>query len=201
MNKEDISDEKILPPPEYHEAWFAIPEIVKLGDPILRQAAPPITKIGADTRKIVAFMIDVLHKARGLGLAAPQVGISQRLFVYDLGEGVQVAINPQILGMKGEQIGVEGCLSIPGLLGDVPRANELRLKAFDERGRPFTRKASELEARVIQHEYDHLDGVLFFDKVIPETLDWSSLDEEEDDDEGEEELKSRRSTRRRRRGK
>ncbi len=198
MNREDIADEKLLPPPEYHEAWFAIPEIVKLGDPILRQVAAPITKINSETREIVEFMIETLEKARGLGLAAPQIGVSQRLFVYRVGEETQVVINPQILGMKGEQIGIEGCLSIPGLLGDVPRANELRLKGFDARGRPFVRKATELEARVIQHEYDHLDGVLFFDKVIPETLDWGNLDEDEDEEEEKEPEKPRHSHRRRR---
>lgn len=196
MNIEDIADEKLAPPPEYVDAWFAIPEIVKLGDPVLRQVAAPITKINAETRQLVKFMIETLDKARGLGLAAPQIGVSQRLFVYRMGEELHTVINPQILGMKGEQIGIEGCLSIPGLLGDVPRANELRLKGFDERGRPFTRKATELEARVIQHEYDHLDGILFFDKVIPETLDWGSLDEDEDEEEAEAAPKKHRRRRR-----
>ncbi len=195
MNKEDISDEKLIPPPEFHEAWFAIPEIVKLGDPVLRKPAAPVVKFNADTRALVEFMAEVLHTARGLGLAAPQIGVSQRIFVYDVGEGVQVAINPQILGMSGEQVGVEGCLSVPGLLGDVARANELRLKAFDARGRAFTRKATELEARVIQHEYDHLDGIFFFDKAIPETLDWKQFEDDDEEEEGE----PRRRNRRRRR--
>lgn len=198
-----ISDDQFQPPPELAEAWSFIPEIVKLGTPILRQVAQPIARITPDIRALAERMTETMKKAHGLGLAAPQVGISVRLFVYDVGDGVKVVINPQLLELSGEQLGPEGCLSIPGLLGDVTRANELRLKAFDVRGRAFSHKVSELEARVIQHEYDHLDGVLFFDKAVPETLEWSwgSDDDEDDEDSKEESVSERRERRLKRRRK
>lgn len=185
MADSSLLDGQFQPPPELAEAWNFVPEIVKLGTPVLRQMAQPIARITPDIRSLAQSMMETMKKARGLGLAAPQVGSSVRLFIYDVGDGVRVVINPQIVDLSGEQLGPEGCLSIPGLIGDVPRANELRLKAFDLRGRAFTRKATELEARVIQHEYDHLDGVLFIDKAVPETLEWSwgAEDDEEEEDE------------------
>ncbi|MBC7527069.1 MAG: peptide deformylase [Chthonomonadaceae bacterium] len=176
-------DEDLLPPPELEEAWLAHPEIVKIGDPLLRKVAEPVAKIDGKTRVLIDFMEKTMRKASGLGLAAPQLGYSIRLFIYDAGDGVKVLINPVISGKRGEQIEpAEGCLSIPGLRGDVKRANELRVKAYNRHGKPFSFKAKELEARVILHEIDHLDGILFVDRVEPGTLRWGV----EDDDEGEE---------------
>jgi peptide deformylase len=123
---------------------------------------------------------------RGIGLAAPQIGVSQRVIIYQLpeeNEPVRVIINPKIVSRKGEQIGPEGCLSIPRLQGEVKRANEVIVKGVDTLGRPVRRRARELEARVIQHEVDHLEGILFFTRAETETLHW--LIEEEVAEENE----------------
>ena len=107
-------------------------------------------------------------------------GVSQRVIVYDIDDVVHVIVNPVISGCRGEQADpMEGCLSIPGLQGKVLRFNEVRIRGQDQRGRPISRKASELEARVIQHEVDHLDGILFIDRAEPDSIGWvlSSDDE------------------------
>ena len=115
-----------------------------------------------------------MEEASGLGLAAPQVGVSTRVILYRLPDkGLRVLINPKIIAMRGEQLEPEeGCLSIPGLQGVVRRAQEIRVKGFDERNRPVSRRVTDLEARVIQHEIDHLDGILFIDRADPGTLEW-----------------------------
>jgi peptide deformylase len=185
MPQDGPTDDSLQPPPELLEAWLRHPEIVKLGDPILRQVARPITHFTQETHALIARMTAIMREAHGLGLAAPQIGVSSRLFIYDAGEkkGLRVLINPRIVSARDEQTDPpEGCLSIPGLQGVVTRANEIRVKGFDERGRPVTRHATGLEARVIQHELDHLDGVLFFDRADPATLVWviSNEDDEEE---------------------
>lgn len=174
-NKEALGrlDDSLKPPPELEEFWQQHPEIVKLGDPVLRAVAKPVVRFTRETQELIKRMEIIMRDADGLGLAAPQVGVSQRILVYDVGEGLQVLINPKIVHMSGEQVEPpEGCLSIPGLRGIVARANEVKVKGFDERGRPVVKKVSELEARVIQHEVDHLDGILFIDRADPETLVW-----------------------------
>lgn len=175
-----------LPPPELEvpddllDAWNRHPAIVKYGDPVLRQVAKPVVR-HKDTRELIERMAQVMREAHGLGLAAPQVGVSTRLILYDAGDGLRVIINPKIISMRGEQLEPEeGCLSIPGLQGVVRRAKEIRVKGFDERNRPVSRRATDLEARVIQHEIDHLDGILFIDRAEPETLEWVSGKEAED---------------------
>lgn len=178
------ADPKIDVPPELIEAWDRHPDILKYGDPILRQTARPVTRITSETSRLIKKMTTVMRAANGLGLAAPQIGASTRIIVYDAneGDGLRVLINPKILSMSGEQTEPkEGCLSIPGLQGIVKRANELRVKGFDEKNRPVTRRVKGLEARVIQHEIDHLDGILFIDRADPDSLEWASG--EEDDDE------------------
>ncbi len=178
-----VTDDSFTPPAELLEAWTKHPDIVKLGDPVLRQVAQPVTQIKTETRALIEKMMKTMKAARGLGLAAPQVGASVRIIIYDAGDGVKALINPVILASKGEQIEpLEGCLSIPGLQGQVQRSAEIRVKGFDQRGRPVTRNAKELEARVIQHEVDHLNGILFFERADPETLEWVlSQDDEEDE--------------------
>ncbi len=175
MSSRSDQDALFKPPRELEEAWNQHPAIVKLGHPVLRQCARPVARLDAETRKLIDRMIEVMREAHGLGLAAPQVGVSSRIIVYDAreGEGVQVLINPEIVSMKGEQRDPpEGCLSIPGLQGEVIRGQELRVKGFDRRLKPVKLRATDLEARVIQHEIDHLDGILFIDRADPETLEW-----------------------------
>jgi peptide deformylase len=170
-------------PPELMEAWERHPAIVKYGNPVLRQAAKPVTRISAETAQLIKKMTATMREAHGLGLAAPQIGVSTRIIVYDAqeGEGLRILINPKILSMSGEQLEPkEGCLSIPGLQGTVKRAQQIRVKGFDERNRQVVRRAVGLEARVIQHEIDHLDGVLFIDRAEPDTLEWAIEDEDEE---------------------
>ncbi len=175
-------DSSIRPPIELAEAWLANPEIVKLGHPVLRQVAKPLTRYTQETQELIQRMTAAMRAANGLGLAAPQVGVSTRLIIYEVPDvtGLRVLVNPKIVSAKGEQLDPpEGCLSIPGLQGVVPRAKEVRVKGYDERGKPVMRRASDLEARVIQHEIDHLDGVLFIDRADPETLVWALDGEDE----------------------
>lgn len=157
-------------------------EIVKVPHAVLRERAKPITRITDATRRLIADMIETMKDAPGVGLAAPQVGISQRLFVYDVGEGAGAVLNPEIVERSGTEVGVEGCLSIPRLEGDVERAARVVVTGLDARGKRIRIEADELLARVFQHEIDHLDGILFTDRAIQNTLHWVTPEEEEERD-------------------
>ena len=136
----------------------------------LRQKAERIEKIDAETAELAAKMLEILKKEKGLGLAAPQIGVNKRIFVTSLeGDAERVFINPSILETSQETYNAEeGCLSLPGVYGEVDRFKDIKVQAWNEKGRPFTLEASELMARLIQHEYDHLDGVLFFERMPEE---------------------------------
>src|SRR5690349_7537181 len=140
-------------------------EIVKHPDPILRQRARPVTKLTDPVRRLISDMIETMREAPGLGLAAPQVGESLRLFVYDVGDGPGAIINPEIVDRAGEEIGTEGCLSIPRLEGEVPRATMVEVTGLDRGGKRLRIRAEDLLARVFQHEIDHLAGILFTDRA------------------------------------
>jgi len=148
---------------------------------LLRQRSKPVLNVNEDVVELVAHMERIMRAANGVGLAAPQLGILQRIFVYDSGDGFQAIVNPKILGRKGEQVGVEGCLSIPGLQGDVIRANEVVVKGTDQFGKPVRIRSDGLTARVIQHENDHLDGILFIDRN-PTDLHWVTAEEEDEEE-------------------
>lgn len=181
MTEKPTLDAILIPPPELEDSWNEIPEIVKIGDPVLRKVATPVRKCTKETLELIQKMIKAMRKAHGLGLAAPQVGVSQRIFIYQVNQksDLNVLINPTVTNHHGEQLEpAEGCLSMPGLQGTVPRAQEVRLKGYDERGRPISKRASGLEARIIQHEFDHLNGILFTDRADPETLVWLLDDDE-----------------------
>lgn len=140
------------------------------GDPVLRQKAREIKKIDSTLIGLVQNMFDTLQQASGLGLAANQVGSLQRVFVVDLSKVIptsqpMVLINPLMRESQGEQIGEEGCLSIPGIYEDVPRFKEVKFSALDLSGKTITVRGSDLLARVLQHELDHLDGILFIDRL------------------------------------
>lgn len=175
--------------PGKYDVPFDDSRIVKYGEPgweVLRRTADEIKIVDSDIRTLVKDMAQMMYAARGVGLAAPQVGRSIRLFVYDAGDGPRAMINPVILRQKGEQFEPEeGCLSIPGLRGVVRRAFEIEVKAINEEGRPVRFKAKEFEARVIQHELDHLNGVLFIDLADPKTLHMLTPDEQQAENEGE----------------
>lgn len=142
------------------------------GDPVLRQKAREVVEFDDSLRALVADMYDTMQAYNGVGLAAPQVGVAQRVFVVDVpresGERDRFAvINPQIDQRKGKDVAEEGCLSMPGMLEDVSRAFELRLRWQDEYGKSHERRVDDYLARAIQHEADHLDGVLFTDRLSP----------------------------------
>ena len=143
--------------------------IVKLGSAVLREKALPVERVTDEIKALAAEMIETMHKEKGVGLAAPQVGKNIRMFVADSGSGAQVFINPQITGTSLDLVEMEeGCLSIPGFYEKVVRPESIRLQAQDESGRRRVVNASGYLARIIQHEYDHLEGVLFIDKIDPE---------------------------------
>jgi peptide deformylase len=144
-------------------------KIVKLGGEILRQKAVPVTKFDAKLEETTAQMIKLMDEADGVGLAAPQVGIGERFFTVHLkNEAPLVFINPSIIETSAETVKLEeGCLSLSGVYADVVRASRIKVQAFDTRGKHFTFECGGYLARVIQHENDHLDGVLFFD-YLPE---------------------------------
>jgi peptide deformylase len=144
---------------------MAIRLIVKDPDPVLRERAKEVTKFNANLHKLLQDMADTMYDAKGVGLAAPQIGILKRVIVVDVGDehGLIEMVNPEIVEREGEQIGPEGCLSIPGLSGTVRRAQRVVVKGQDRDGNPFTVEAEGYLARAFQHEVDHLNGVLFTD--------------------------------------
>ncbi|MDF2924547.1 MAG: def [Paenibacillaceae bacterium] len=145
---------------------MAIRFIVKEPDPVLREHAKPVPKITANIHKLLNDMAETMYEAQGVGLAAPQIGILKRVIVMDCGEdhgGLIELINPEIISKEGEQFGAEGCLSIPGLQGDVRRAQKCAVKGWDRDGKEIIVEGTDLLARCIQHEVDHLNGVLFTD--------------------------------------
>lgn len=155
--------------------------VFKIPDPILRTVCAPITEIGPHHRDLIKRMMKAMDLANGVGLAAPQMGEAVRIIVVAPGETKPLAlINPEIVEHSGEQIGQEGCLSIPGLYGDVLRAETVVVDAYDHTGKPVRYEMDGIAARVIQHEVDHLDGVLFTDKVDVATLHWMNPEIDED---------------------
>ncbi len=142
--------------------------IRKLGDPVLRSKAKKVEKITDKTKELINSMLDTMYKNNGVGLAAPQVGILQQIIVIDIGEGNLVKlINPEIIKSSSEQkIREEGCLSVPGKTGSVIRAKEVVVKGLNEDGKEVTYEAQDMLARAFQHEIDHLNGILFIDKIV-----------------------------------
>ncbi len=150
-----------------------IRKIVKYGEPVLEKPAGPVTNFNTpELRELIADMWETMYAAKGLGLAAPQVGISLRLAVIDTAAGEDegkkfILINPEIVSRVGKQVGEEGCLSIPGFREPVKRANQVKVTGYDENGNPVEFDAVELLARAMQHEIDHLHGILFLSHLSP----------------------------------
>ena len=142
-------------------------QILTLGNECLRQKALPVKNIGPEYIKIAGDLIDALHAGDGIGLAGPQVGLLERIFVVHVKDSDPIVfINPSIIETSQETLKYEeGCLSIPGIYTDVVRPKAVKIQAWNEKGRPFTLEASGLMARVVLHEYDHLEGVLFIDRI------------------------------------
>lgn len=144
---------------------MAIYEILKLGDPALREKAKMVTKFNSNLFRLLDDMYETMVAARGVGLAAPQIGIGKRVVVIDISQGRLELVNPVIIDGEGSQVDEEGCLSVPGYQHDVQRLQRVRVKAQDRQGNEFFLEGEGLLARALQHEIDHLDGILFIDRV------------------------------------
>jgi peptide deformylase len=162
-----------------NEIRMAIRSILTAEHPVLHQKAKKIKRVDASTQKLVDDMLESMRAAHGLGLAAPQIGIGLRVFVIEMPEGKDepnsgeqvILINPEIVKAEGEQIGEEGCLSIPGYVGIVRRALKVSVKGLNRKGKEVRVKGEGLLARAMQHEIDHLDGILYTDRLEkPEDL-------------------------------
>ncbi|ELK40120.1 peptide deformylase [Brevibacillus agri] len=150
---------------------MAVKTILPFGDPILRKTAKPVTEFNDRLGKLLDDMTETLYAKEGrAGLAAPQVGFLRRVIVMDCGDGLIELINPEILELDGEQIGPEACLSFPGYSGIVKRAQYVKIQSANRAGETFTLEGEGFLARCIQHEIDHLNGVLFVDRIDGDKL-------------------------------
>lgn len=142
---------------------MAVLPIVKAGSTVLKEQAQPVKKIDRKVKQLLDDMAQTMYAADGVGLAAPQVGISLQIVVVDVGEGLIELINPIIVAKEGTELATEGCLSVPGFYGEVERACQVRVEALNRQGKKVSYDANGLLARAFQHEIDHLKGVLFID--------------------------------------
>ena len=140
-------------------------KIVIAGAPVLREVAQPVERIDKKLQRLLRDMAETMYAADGVGLAAPQVGVSKRVVVIDVGEGLYELINPEIVKREGKVLGSEGCLSVPDYEGEVERSESVECEFTDKTGQRMLLSASGLLAICIQHELDHLDGILFIDKA------------------------------------
>lgn len=146
---------------------MAVFQIVQYGeDEVLREKAKAITKITPNVHKLLDNLRDTMYSAKGVGLAAPQIGVSKRAIIVDTGEKLIELLNPEIMDISGSELGEEGCLSLLGVLGDVKRAVHVLVRGLGRHGQEMRLEASGFQARALQHEIDHLDGILFIDKAV-----------------------------------
>ena len=151
---------------------MAIRKIVEMGkDDVLRKHARRVEKFDKRLTVLLGDMADTMYEADGVGLAAPQVGILKRAVVIDVGEGLLELVNPEVMWSEGECVDVEGCLSVPGRRATVARPEKVRVRAQDRTGSPIEIEGEGLLARCLCHEIDHLDGVLYVDKMIEDVTD------------------------------
>lgn len=146
---------------------MALRNIVKYGDPVLRKKSRVVEKFDSKLATLIDDMIQTMRNADGVGLAAVQVGVLKRVVVIDVGEGVMELVNPEIIEVSEEvQVTPEGCLSLPGQSGTTSRPMTVKVKAQDRNGKWYIHKGSELKAKAFCHEIDHLDGILYIDKLV-----------------------------------
>ncbi|MCR5357212.1 MAG: peptide deformylase [Lachnospiraceae bacterium] len=162
---------------------MALRTIRVMGDEVLNKVCKPVKEVTPRIKTLIEDMIETMYDAEGVGLAAPQVGILKRIVVIDVGEGPFVMINPRVLETSGEQTGTEGCLSVPGKCGIVTRPEYAKVLAYNEDMEPVEIEGTELKARAMLHEIDHLDGKLYVEKVEGELRDVTEEDEYEQEDE------------------
>lgn len=156
---------------------MAIRLIREIGDEVLNKVCKEVTEMNTRTAILIEDMLDTMYEADGVGLAAPQVGVLKRITVIDAGDGPIVLINPKIIETSGEQTGQEGCLSVPGKAGVVTRPNYVKVMAYDENMQMREVEGTDLLARAMCHEIDHLDGHLYVEKVEGDLID---ITDEED---------------------
>lgn len=145
---------------------MAVYQVVTVPDEVLRAKAVAVKKVNAGVLRVLDNIRDTMYAFDGVGLAAPQIGISRRIITVDIGDNLYELINPEIIYQEGEQTGREGCLSVPNVVGIVKRAQRIKVKGLDRTGQEQLIEASDFLARAFQHEIDHLDGILFIDKAI-----------------------------------
>lgn len=145
---------------------MSVYKIVTIPDPILRQKAQKVEKVNDGVIRVLENMRDTMYAADGVGLAAPQIGVSKRMIVIDPGDQLIEMINPEIIAREGEQTAREGCLSVPDLVGWCKRSQKITVRGINREGEEIEMQAADMLARVFQHEIDHLDGILFPDKAI-----------------------------------
>ncbi|HIE13389.1 MAG TPA: peptide deformylase [Desulfotomaculum sp.] len=145
---------------------MAVFKVLVIGDPILREKANPVTKINPALGRLLNDMAETMYANSGVGLAGPQVGVLKRVIVVDTGDGLYQLVNPEITSAEGAETDREGCLSIPGVWGEVTRAAKVKVRALNPRGETVEIDAQGLFARALQHEIDHLDGILFVDRAV-----------------------------------
>lgn len=165
-----MNDPNLGPPPSEFEYLFKRnPDIVKYPNDVLRTVASPVEIVDSDVKKIIKKMRDVLLSTSGIGLAAPQIGISKRIIYVDS----RAIINPEIVHKgKANIISQEGCLSVPGLWGEVLRSSEIQITGLNNKGEDLILNLLHREAVIAQHEIDHLNGIMFFEKANPDSLRW-----------------------------
>lgn len=162
---------------------MAIRNIREIGDEALTKTCKEVKEVTPRIKALIEDMFDTMYEAYGVGLAAPQVGVLKRIVVIDVtGDEPHVLINPRIVETSGEQTGSEACLSVPGKTGTVTRPNYVKAVAFDENMEPYELEGTELLARAICHELEHLDGHLFVEKVEGELMNVSDLEEDEEEE-------------------
>lgn len=165
-----------MPELEMEVCLLAVRRILSSGQAVLRGQARPVKAVNETILLLLDDMAETMYDVSGVGLAAPQIGIAKQLVVADPGDNRLVQlVNPRIVIAEGEAIDVEGCLSLPGVFGEVPRAERVTVIALDRRGREIRLKAEDLLARILQHEIDHLNGILLIDRAI-RLLDQEELD-------------------------
>ena len=160
---------------------MAIREVREMGDDVLEKQCKPVTKMTLRTKILIEDMLDTMYEKMGVGLAAPQVGILKQIVVIDVGEGPIVLINPEIIETSGEQTGEEGCLSVPGMSGQVTRPNYVKVKALDMDMNEQIYEGEGLLARAFCHELDHLDGKMYT-RLVEGELHHVSYDNEEEEE-------------------
>ena len=160
---------------------MAIRTIRIVGDKVLTKVCRPVEEMTPRIQQLIDDMVDTMYDACGVGLAAPQVGVLKRIVVIDTDGTLHILINPEIIETSGEQTGGEGCLSLPGKSGMVTRPNYVKVRALDREMKPFELEGTELPARAICHECDHLDGHMYTEKVEGELWDNEYDDEEEEE--------------------